>query len=78
MRQPRLLPPPEELLAQGEPAPAYCELVAELLALGQSLHERQIQPIIVYPGVSAVYPAARYLGRPPALGRRHVERCRGP
>jgi len=61
MRQPRLLPPPEELLAQGEPAPAYRELVAELLALGQSLHERQIQPIIVYPGTSAVYPAARYL-----------------
>ena len=61
MRQPRLLPLPEELLEHGQPVPAYRELVAELLALGQSLKERQIQPIVVYPGASAAYPAARYL-----------------
>jgi ParB/RepB/Spo0J family partition protein len=61
MRQPRLLPSPEELLQGNEPAPPYRELVAELMALGQSLKEQQIQPIIVYPGASDVYPAARYL-----------------
>jgi ParB/RepB/Spo0J family partition protein len=61
MRQPRLLPLPEELLVSGEPVPAYRELVTELLALGQSLKEQQIQPIIVYPGTSDTYPAARYL-----------------
>lgn len=61
MRQPRLLPPPEDLLQGSEPAPAYRELVGELMALGQSLKEQQIQPIIVYPGASAMYPAARYL-----------------
>jgi len=61
MRQARLLPPPNELLVHGEPAPAYREMVAELLALGQSLKEQQIQPIIVYPGASDTYPAARYL-----------------
>jgi ParB/RepB/Spo0J family partition protein len=61
MRQPRLLPSPEELLQGNEPAPAYRELVAELMALGQSLKEQQIQPIIVYPGASDSYPAARYL-----------------
>lgn len=61
MRQPRLLPAPEELIEHGQPAPAYRELVAELLALGQSLKERQIQPIVVYPGASAEYPAVRYL-----------------
>jgi ParB/RepB/Spo0J family partition protein len=61
MRQPRLLPPPEELLEHGQPVPAYRELVAELLTLGQSLKERQIQPIVVYPGTSAAYPAVRYL-----------------
>jgi len=61
MRQPRLLPPPEELLEQGQPVPAYRELVTELLALGASLKERQIQPIVVYPGTSEMYPAARYL-----------------
>ena len=60
-RQPRLLPPPEELLVDGQPAPAYTPLVAELLALGESLRERQLQPIIVYPGASADLPAARYL-----------------
>src|SRR5262245_16729614 len=61
MRQPRLLPPPEELIEHGEPVPAYRELVAELLTLGQSLKERQIQPIVVYPGTSEMYPATRYL-----------------
>ena len=61
MRQPRLLPSPDELLQGNEPAPAYRELVAELMALGQSLKEQQIQPIIVYPGASDSYPSARYL-----------------
>src|SRR5262249_56155125 len=61
MRQPRLLPPPEDLIEHGQPVPAYRELVAELLTLGQSLKERQIQPIVVYPGTSAAYPAVRYL-----------------
>jgi ParB/RepB/Spo0J family partition protein len=61
MRQARLLPPPDELLVHGEPAPAYRDMVAELLALGQSLKEQQIQPIIVYPGASDIYPAARYM-----------------
>jgi ParB/RepB/Spo0J family partition protein len=61
MRQPRLLPPPEELIDNGQPAPAYRELVGELLTLGQSLKQQQIQPIVVYPGTSAAYPAARYL-----------------
>ena len=61
MRQPRLLPPPEELIEQGQPVPAYRELVAELMTLGASLKERQIQPIVVYPGTSDAYPAARYL-----------------
>jgi ParB/RepB/Spo0J family partition protein len=61
MRQPRLLPLPEDLLANGEPSPEYRDLVAELKELGQSLKERQIQPIVVYPGTSSIYPAARYL-----------------
>lgn len=61
MRQPRLLPLPEDLLIQGEPTPEYRELVMDLRALGQSLKERQIQPIVVYPGTSSIYPAARYL-----------------
>jgi ParB/RepB/Spo0J family partition protein len=61
MRQPRLLPHPHELLAQGQPAPAYRELVTELQTLGQSLKEQQIQPILVYPGINSDYPAARYL-----------------
>jgi len=60
MHQPRLLPAPEELIAHGQPVPAYRELVAELLALGQSLKEQQIQPIVVYPG-SAASPSVRYL-----------------
>ena len=61
MRQPRLLPPPEDLIEHGQPVPVYRELVAELLTLGQSLKERQIQPIVVYSGTSAAYPAVRYL-----------------
>ncbi len=61
MRQPRLLPPPEELIVNDQPAPAYRELVGELLTLGQSLKEQQIQPIVVYHGASDAYPAARYL-----------------
>jgi ParB/RepB/Spo0J family partition protein len=61
MRQPRLLPPLKELIDNGQPAPAYRELVGELLTLGQSLKQQQIQPIVVYPGTSAAYPAARYL-----------------
>lgn len=60
-RQPRLLPLPHELMPGGEPAPRYAGLVAELLALGESLQGRQIQPVIVYPGASDAYPAARYL-----------------
>jgi ParB/RepB/Spo0J family partition protein len=61
MRQPRQLPSPEELLQGNQPAPAYRELVAELMALGQSLKEQQIQSIIVYLGASDSYPVARYL-----------------
>lgn len=61
MRQPRLLPSPDELLLGGEVAPAYRELVAELFALGQSLKAQQIQPIIIYPESSEPSSAARYL-----------------
>lgn len=61
MRQPRLLPAPDEIMPTGAPAPGYADLAAELLDLGRSLQERQIQPIIVYEGASKIYPAARYL-----------------
>lgn len=61
MRQPRLLPLPEDLLVNGTPSPEYRDLAADLQALGQSLKERQIQPIVVYAGASIIYPAARYL-----------------
>jgi ParB/RepB/Spo0J family partition protein len=61
MVQPRLLPPPDELMVDGSPVPEYQQLVAELLSLGQSLKERQIQPIVVYQGTNSIYPAARYL-----------------
>jgi ParB/RepB/Spo0J family partition protein len=61
LRQPRLLPRPEELLVDGQPAPLYADIVAALLDLGRSLRQRQIQPIVAYPGVSEAYPAARYL-----------------
>lgn len=61
LRQPRLLPAPNELLLEGQPSPLYAGLAASLLDLGRSLKERQIQPIIIYPGASSEYPAARYL-----------------
>lgn len=59
-RQPRLLPSPEEL--RGEAAAAeHAALLGELRDLGASLQERQIQPVIVYPGESDAHPEARYL-----------------
>ncbi|RRR76819.1 MAG: ParB/RepB/Spo0J family partition protein [Candidatus Viridilinea halotolerans] len=61
MRQPRMLPLPNQLLVAGETPPEYQELVAELRELGASLRERQIQPIVVYPGSSEAFPAARYI-----------------
>lgn len=61
MRQSRLLPTPDALIEHGQPVPAYRDLVTELLTLGQSLKEHQIQPIVVYPGQSEQYPSARYL-----------------
>lgn len=61
MRQPRMVPLPEELVVRGAVPPAYQELVAELRDLGASLTRRQLQPIVVYPGSSQQYPAARYL-----------------
>lgn len=61
LRQPRMLPLPSQLLVKGETPPEYEELVAELRELGASLRERQIQPIVVYPGSSAALPEARYL-----------------
>ena len=60
-RQPRLLPLPDELMTKRASLPVYASLVNELLELGRSLQERQLQPIIVYPGSSDLYPAARYL-----------------
>jgi ParB/RepB/Spo0J family partition protein len=61
LRQPRLLPLPEELRPNGEWDAAHRPLSDELLALGRSLRERQIQPIVVYPGLSEAYPTAQYL-----------------
>ncbi len=61
MSQPRFLPLPEQLLPDGQPVLEYQELVAELLTLGASLRERQIQPIVVFAGNSSNYPAANYL-----------------
>jgi ParB/RepB/Spo0J family partition protein len=61
-QQPRLLPLLEELLRDdGSVAPEYVALSDALRDLGASLCERQIQPIIVYPGISEHYPSARYL-----------------
>ncbi len=60
-QQPRLLPLPEELLRDGAVAPEYATLAPDLHALGTSLQERQIQPIIVYAGTSVRYPEAQYL-----------------
>jgi ParB/RepB/Spo0J family partition protein len=61
MRQPRMLPLPEELLVGGVVPAMYQELVAELRTLGISISEHQLQPIMVYPGSCERYPAARYL-----------------
>ncbi len=61
MQQPRFLPLPEQLVIDGQPVTEYQELVAELLTLGDSLKERQIQPIVIFPGTSNDYPQARYL-----------------
>lgn len=61
LRQPRLLPLPEDLRSDGEWDAANRPLIDELLTLGRSLQERQIQPIVVYPGTSAAYPSAKYL-----------------
>lgn len=61
LRQSRLLPLPEELRPHGEWDKANQPLIDELLALGRSLQERQIQPIVVYSGTSDAYSAARYL-----------------
>jgi ParB/RepB/Spo0J family partition protein len=61
MRQTRMLPLPETLLQHGATTAAYRHLVDELRGLGYSLRERQIQPIVVYPGSSEHYPAAQYL-----------------
>lgn len=61
LRQPRMIPLPDQLVVNGETPPAYTELVAELRDLGESLREHQIQPIVVYPGTNADLPEARYL-----------------
>jgi ParB family chromosome partitioning protein len=61
LRQPRMVPLPDQLVVNGETPPEYIELVAELRDLGESLRERQIQPIVVYPGTSEDFPAVRYL-----------------
>lgn len=61
MYQPRFLPLPEQLVTHEQVTPDYRDLVGELVALGESLRERQIQPIVVFPGTSATYPQARYL-----------------
>lgn len=60
-QQPRLLPLPAELLVDGQPVPAYADLVVELTELGRSLQNRQLQPIIVYPGTNDAFPAATHL-----------------
>jgi ParB/RepB/Spo0J family partition protein len=59
--QDRLLPTPEELVINGQPAPRYRSLVEGLMEFGHSLLERQVQPILVYQGKSSRYPMARYL-----------------
>ncbi len=52
LRQPRLLPLPEELRPNGEWDEANQPIIDELLVLGRSLQARQIQPIVVFPGTS--------------------------
>lgn len=61
LRQPRLLPLPEELMQDGVWNEAERPLIDELLALGESLRERQIQPIVIHAGASERYPQAQYL-----------------
>jgi ParB/RepB/Spo0J family partition protein len=61
LRQPRLVPLPADLIVNGATPPAYEQLVTELRELGESLRQRQIQPIVVYPGTSDIFPTARYL-----------------
>lgn len=61
LRQPRLLPLPDQLRPNGEWDEANRPVIDELLSLGRSLQERQIQPIVVYPGTSEAYPSAQYL-----------------
>lgn len=61
LRQPRLLPLPEELYQDGAWNEHERPLIDELLALGASMRERQIQPILVHPGTSERYPEAQYL-----------------
>lgn len=61
LRQPRLVPLPADLIVNGATPPAYEHLVTELRELGESLRQRQIQPIVVYSGTSEIFPAARYL-----------------
>lgn len=61
VRQVRFLPLPDDLLIQGRPNPEYADLVAALFDLGASIRERQIQPIVVYPGASEAVPDARYI-----------------
>lgn len=61
IRQPRLLPLREELCSDGQWNEEERPLINELLALGESMRERQIQPIIVHAGSSDHYPDARYL-----------------
>jgi ParB/RepB/Spo0J family partition protein len=61
MRQLRMVPLPHELVVDGLVPPMYQELVDELHLLGESLKDRQLQPIVVYPGKSEHYPDAQYL-----------------
>lgn len=61
LRQPRLLPLPEELRPDGAWNEEERSLIDELLTLGESMRERQIQPIVVAAGSSERYPAAQYL-----------------
>jgi ParB/RepB/Spo0J family partition protein len=61
LRQPRLLPLPEELRRDGGWNEEERALIDELLALGESMRERQIQPIVVHAGRSERHPGAQYL-----------------
>ena len=60
LRQPRLLPLPEELVQDGVWNEAERLFIDELLTLGESMRERQIQPIVVHVGTSERYPEAQY------------------